>query len=479
MNCTDQFISAQEDTKCKANGLLSELGFDMQDVVYTRPDRQALVGTNVDFSFENIDFGLFAALNEQDIDLGHFDPDAIDIDAINPTAFAPDLSRAFDSYEGTLPEFQPTNLAGVDEKNNVSLFDLSQSGLSGIDAYHNNAGIPPTPITSWNNVGLQNARAAAILGTGPSVHHVPQAFDPMPHVQQATQYAQLAMPCVYQTGHSPMHQAQAVYIPWYAQQERELEAIRNVPSYAVQQPHQANAPAETWASLLDFETKDNPDASYKAPQQPGKIPFTPPHATFCPVQEAGRAEGFLFDSLEEAIAAHPPPNWRCPINDPTIPATDEDRASWVSVLLDSINNTTNVLDTPGAMFAKRWYHPVTGPSTFHSEEDKETACWDILDLAERLHRMGPCVLHSFDNLFWNEAKKTKAWTFQQRMEQIVLLLKVSKGRCESLLANETSHAIVGYPSALLSAASNNAKCNRARQAILEAGRVVKKPKLER
>lgn len=274
-----------------------------------------------------------------------------------------------------------------------------------------------------------------------------------------------------------MQQAQAVNQPWSTQQNQELNLVHNVPNYAVQKPYQVDAPAETWVSLLGYDTYNNPNAAYRAQQQPVETPLTPPHATSYPVKEAGRAEGFLFDSLEEAIAAHPSPNWRCPMNDSTIPATDEDRASWVSVLLDAINNTTNVLDTPGAIFAKRWYHPVTGPSAFHSEEDKETVCWDILGLAERLHRFGPCVLHSFDKLFWNEANKTAAWAFGERMEHIVLLLKFSKGRCESLLANETSHAIVGYPSVLLRAATNNAKCNRARQAILEAGRGVKKPKM--
>ena len=441
----------QEPTKFHTNELLGEFGFDIHDLVYTEPSPQVSLGLNPNFAVGNIDPGLLAALNEQDVNLDHFYPDAIDVDAINATPFASDLSRAFASYKGTQPEPQLTRVAGVDDNKNVPSFDLHQTNFPSISVRHNNGRNLPAQVV-LNDVDLHATRTAAVLGTRMPVQHsvkqfeqlnVPRAFDPMRHVQQP-----------------------ASYKPWSAQQEQQLEDLHN---YAVQKPQQTNAPADRWATLLGFESYETPCSVQQAQVQS--------QGDMRAFIQAGRAEGFLFDSLEEAIAAHPSPNWRCPTNDLTIPATDEDRASWALELLDAINNTINVFDIPGVAFAKRWYHPLTGPSTFYSDENKEIVCWDIVDLAEHLHRSGPKVLYSFDKLFWDETNKTQAWTFQQRMEQIVLLLKFSKGRCESLLANETLHAVVGYPRALLYTANSNAKCNRARQAILEAGRAAKKPRL--
>jgi len=423
----------------------------MHGRVHTKPSLQAPLGANPDLAVEDIDPDLLAALNEQDANLDHFHPDAIDIEAINAMAFASDLSRAFASYEGSQPERQPTKVDGVDDDKNVALFDICQTNCPSISECYNNGGNLPAQVI-LDDADLQAARAAAILGMRMLVQHsvkqseqldIPQAFDPMRHVRQP-----------------------ALCKPWPAQREQQLKDLRN---YAVQRLQQTSAPTERWTTLLGLESYEPPCSVQQTQVQS--------QGDMQPSIEAGRAEGFLFDSLEEAIAAHPSPNWRCPTNDVTIPATDKDRASWVLELLDAINNTINVFDTPGVAFAKRWHHPVTGPSNFYSDESKEIVCWDIVDLAERLHRSGPKVLHSFDKLFWDDTNKTQAWTFQQRMEQIVLLLKFSKGRCESLLANETLHAVVGYPGALLSTASNNAKCNRARQAILEAGRAANKARL--
>ncbi|EDU43349.1 hypothetical protein PtrSN002B_003750 [Pyrenophora tritici-repentis] len=396
----------------------------------------------------NFDPALLAALNKHDFNSDYFDPETTNIGTINGMPFASVLSEAHASYEGVPSELQSFKYAAVGDKGDIQSFDLGQTNYPGSGAYYNNGGHLQAQIIP-NESTISGAHIPAhrpVEQTGQ--WDVPQAFDPMSNVRQAV-----------------------VYKPWCAQNMQPLEATCNLPNPTAQKPQQTHASVEMWAPSFDFE----------------------PYETHCPVQqaqmqsqgnmisspEAGRAEGFLFDSLEEAIAAHPSPAWRCPTNDPTIPSTDQDRGSWVIQLLSAMSNTIDVFDSPGVAFTKRWYHPVTGPSTYYSEEAKEIVCWDIVDLAEQLHRIGLKVLHSFDKLFWDETNKTQAWTFQQRMQHIVLLLEYSKGRCESLLANETLHAVVGYPSALLSAANNNAKCNRGRQAILEAGRVAKKVKMER
>ncbi|RMZ73051.1 hypothetical protein GMOD_00009560 [Pyrenophora seminiperda CCB06] len=195
-----------------------------------------------------------------------------------------------------------------------------------------------------------------------------------------------------------------------------------------------------------------------------------PQASVQACAQAGKAEGFLFDSLEEAVAAQKAPSWICPNPDATIPATDRDRASYVLKLVNAMNNTASVYDSPGLKFARRWYHPVTGPSQYYSAEAKEIVCWDLVHLAEELHRNGAGALYSIDKLFWDATDKTCCWTFEQRIQNIALLLMYSKARCEALLSNETMQAVVGHPDTLLALVGKNAKENRARQTVMEYGR---------
>jgi hypothetical protein len=202
------------------------------------------------------------------------------------------------------------------------------------------------------------------------------------------------------------------------------------------------------------------------PQQDAQIPTPVSHPSN------------LYSSLEQAIADIPPPNWNCPLNDLTIPATDSDRQQWVLKLLKAINNVTNVNDKQGAGFKKRWYDPITGPSNYYLPLDKELLCWDILDLAEQMHRTGPSVLLSFDQGFSENARKTCDWTFERRMEKIVELLAFSKARCEKLLGGGSVQLVVANPTVLLFATMREVKQNGKRQAILEAGRPTKKQKTE-
>lgn len=202
-------------------------------------------------------------------------------------------------------------------------------------------------------------------------------------------------------------------------------------------------------------------------------------ASSCAVQKKGesrtqQANGLLFTSLEEAVAAIPLPTWQCPANDNTIPSTDEARQEWVTKLLNAMNNVKDVNDKQGLVFKKHWFDSSRGTSDFYSVIDKEIICWDILDLAERLHRQGPHVLNSFDPTFWVQAAKTRGWTFQKRIQSIVDLLMYSKSRCEKLLGGAGLQPVVTNPIGLKSATKGNLKQNRKRQALLEAGRAAKR-----
>lgn len=184
----------------------------------------------------------------------------------------------------------------------------------------------------------------------------------------------------------------------------------------------------------------------------------------------------MYASLDEAMAAMPSPDWSPPINDDTLPTSDAHRQEWVQKLLDAVNNVKNTQGNKGKDFKKRWTDPVKGPSNYYLFLDKLILCWNIEDLVERLHRVGPSALHSFDDNFWESAGRTRSWTFQHRMNRIIELLTVSKTRCDSLLGGSSLQNIVANPGERAVATRTQARQNAKRGKTLKAGRVAKKRK---
>jgi hypothetical protein len=155
--------------------------------------------------------------------------------------------------------------------------------------------------------------------------------------------------------------------------------------------------------------------------------------------------------------------------------TEADTQYWVLRLKAAVNNITNVHDdTDSASFKKRWHNFVTGPSTHYSELDKELLCWQIQILAEDMHPIGPFVLLSFDPTFWENAEKTKTWTLQERMNEIVDLLTQYKSRVGLLLGGGSIQTVVAHPRDLLVLAQGDKKANNKRQAQLKAAGDAKK-----
>jgi hypothetical protein len=185
----------------------------------------------------------------------------------------------------------------------------------------------------------------------------------------------------------------------------------------------------------------------------------------------------MYKTFEEAVADISPPSWNCLQNDNTIPVTEADSQQWVLRLKAAVNNTTNVHDdTDSASFKKRWHDPITGPSTYYPEMDRELLCWQIHILAEDMHRIGPSVLLSFDPTFWENAEKTKTWTFQERMNEIIDLLTHYKSRVDTLMGGGSIQTVVAHPRDLLILAQGDKKANNKRQAQLKAVGEAKKAK---
>jgi hypothetical protein len=192
--------------------------------------------------------------------------------------------------------------------------------------------------------------------------------------------------------------------------------------------------------------------------------------------QAGRQEGFLFDSLEHGLSLISAPDWNIPQNDDTIPNTDQKRCEWVLKLLTAMNNLDDVADSKNKGFPERW--PVDGNSTHFSPIGKEIVCWDVLGLAEDMHRQGPGILVSFDWTFWQNAQAEKDHTFEQRLTLIVQLLHFSKARCEKLLNNDgLLQSVVAFPKNLFQATGRNMKVNASKKSAIDQGRPAKRQKL--
>ncbi|KAJ4364125.1 hypothetical protein N0V83_009580 [Neocucurbitaria cava] len=168
----------------------------------------------------------------------------------------------------------------------------------------------------------------------------------------------------------------------------------------------------------------------------------------------------------------PPPTWRCPQNDMTIPTTDPQRQFYASHLLSAINNLTNIIDKPTPAFHKHW---LASPP-FYTPTHREHLAWTILPLTTTLHTSGPASIftlpNSFDRNFSEDVYKTRAWTFRERVGKICALLAASKARCQRALGGSGVLRIVGCPEKLLKMARGDSRMNERRQEFLEVGREV-------
>lgn len=173
-----------------------------------------------------------------------------------------------------------------------------------------------------------------------------------------------------------------------------------------------------------------------------------------------------FSSLEEAIASAPVPDWRCVSPDLSLPINDTERHQWVAQLLAAFNDTASCADRPTAAFRRRW---VIEPP-YYPPEDKEFVCWDILHLAESFHVDGPSAFISFKASFWKYAGRSQLWTFEERIQYVMELLRHSKARCDKLMFGRGLQRVVSNPRLLLMHTKGNARQNRKRQVYLEAGR---------
>lgn len=185
--------------------------------------------------------------------------------------------------------------------------------------------------------------------------------------------------------------------------------------------------------------------------------------------EAGNAQKLFFKNREQAVAGMKSPAWSPPRNDNTIPTTDKARRAWVRKLVRAFNNLDDVMDKDGPVFKRRWKDEEV-VKEFYNPKEVEKVCWDIVDLAERLHREGPKVLDCYDPEFQKAIAKTQNLIFAERVNILIKLFTPFKNRCDKVMKGGVLQNYVAVPGSMIGTATSNRKANDARQQYIQVGR---------
>jgi hypothetical protein len=179
-----------------------------------------------------------------------------------------------------------------------------------------------------------------------------------------------------------------------------------------------------------------------------------------------------FTSLENAEAAMPSRYienaWDPPSPDRTIPNTPKERATYVLDMFEAFQDCSECKDNKnGNSYVKRWSG---GPGSYYNLHAMEKVCWQMLDIAERMHTGGP----QSTNLYCEEALKklkySRDMTFEQRIYHVCAMLRYSKFLCDQLMKGEGLEALVGAPKLKMSGATTMQVQNQRRQKWIVHGR---------
>ena len=173
------------------------------------------------------------------------------------------------------------------------------------------------------------------------------------------------------------------------------------------------------------------------------------------------------DARADFLATHDK-EWMPPAPDPSIPQSRQDMKAIVTKLLLAMVSTEFAIDADGDnSFKKRW----SQGEPWYSKEKMSLRCWQLVEIAKRLHEEGPSALQCFDHAYaQKEFSKTKAWSFEQRINAMANLLATSKRRCDMLLKGDQLDVFVGAPGKLLKTSGQNLPNNKKKGEALKRGR---------
>jgi hypothetical protein len=102
-----------------------------------------------------------------------------------------------------------------------------------------------------------------------------------------------------------------------------------------------------------------------------------------------KPSGLYFSNSAEARRSVGKLNWELPANDPTIPATNNDKSSWVLTLRRAMEDMSSYADSESVKFQKRWLdtdwvkgrQPQNGDTVtnpYYPLHWMEEKCWEIV-----------------------------------------------------------------------------------------------------
>jgi hypothetical protein len=151
--------------------------------------------------------------------------------------------------------------------------------------------------------------------------------------------------------------------------------------------------------------------------------------------------GMFFQTFDDARNAMDHAQWNPPMNDPTIPQTDEQDRAVVNLLVEAFMNTDTALDTQGNAYRKRL---TPGTNVFYEPWTVEACAWEILVgfplkniTLTRINKLQRMVkeIHTtgfnapiYDSDILKAIGQTENWTFEDRINMICRVLKVCLNR---------------------------------------------------
>lgn len=156
--------------------------------------------------------------------------------------------------------------------------------------------------------------------------------------------------------------------------------------------------------------------------------------------------------------------WNPPEEDDTVPETDMERRGAARIILGALMDTSRAQDADSRGFKSRWAPNAARPYEYG---DLETAAWEVVSLAERLHLEGPTVLEIRDANYVENINFSSHLTFEQRIKILAKLVMEWKARADGLIKGDTLHTAVGAPLEALSSARSNYGANKERNKALK------------
>jgi hypothetical protein len=148
--------------------------------------------------------------------------------------------------------------------------------------------------------------------------------------------------------------------------------------------------------------------------------------------------------------------------DDSIPKTDDERLEIIRNLFGAMKDVSRANDIDSPVVQSRWGADA-GKS--YDDVDIEATCWEIVNLAERLHVEGPSALSIRDPNYVTHIKNCADLTFIQRMRVITTIAFQWKARCDGLIKGDTVQTLVAAPLEALQSAVNNWKANKERTSL--------------